>query len=144
MRGRILLAALLAAGAASAQTPEGLDRLLAQQYGPDVAEVIWFEGPPAADGAAPGLSVAYFPFPGGNAMQIGVDAFRVTAAGLAHLGPVEGLFGGEPRDAVFGPGVVTLTTTMPRPEDPRCCPTGETRWTIDLNARRVVAETPSP
>ena len=141
--GAALLPAILA-GAAAAQTTVGMAQWLAQRYGPDIQSSLWLQGPPGPDGAAAGLSIAYFPFPGGNAVQIGVDAFRVTPAGAEHLGRVEGLFGAEPRDAVFGPGMVTLTTTMPRPGDPRCCPTGATRWTVDLNALRVTAQTPLP
>jgi hypothetical protein len=143
-RAAALLAACLAAGAAAAQTTASMAGWLAATYGPEILSSSWFEGPAGTDGAAPGVSVAYFPIPGGNAFQIGADAFAVTAAGATHRGSIDGLFGTEPRDAAFGAGVMTLTTTMPRPGDPRCCPTGATRWTIDLNALKVVAETPLP
>jgi hypothetical protein len=143
-RAAALLAACLAAGAAAAQTTASMADWLAMTYGADVSSSHWFQGPAGNDGAAHGLSIAYFPFPGGNAMQIGVDAFRVTSVGAVHLGRIDGLFGVQPRDAAFGEGVMTLTTTMPRPGDPRCCPTGASRWTIDLNALKVAAETPLP
>jgi hypothetical protein len=37
----------------------------------------------------------------------------------------------EPRDVTFLPDRIELTTTMPKPEDPRCCPTGTASWSID-------------
>jgi hypothetical protein len=143
-RAAAALAACLAAGAAAAQSTASMADWLAQTYGAEILSSFWFQGPAGADGSAPGLSVAYYPIPGGNSFQIGVDAFAVTAAGAVHRGEIEGLYGTEPRDPAFGDGVMTLTTTMPKPDDPRCCPTGATRWTIDLNALKVVAETPLP
>jgi len=41
------------------------------------------------------------------------------------------VYGTEPRDAKFSNGMVEITTTMPRPEDPRCCPTGSERFVIE-------------
>jgi len=43
------------------------------------------------------------------------------------------VYGGEPRNVVFANGSVTLTSTMPRPGDARCCPTGSEDWTINTN-----------
>ena len=54
-----------------------------------------------------------------------------------YQGPVEGLFGQSPRDAVFAQGHVDLTTTMLGPNEPRCCPTQATRWRIDLSKLRA-------
>jgi hypothetical protein len=40
------------------------------------------------------------------------------------------IYGTEPRDAKFSNGLVEITTTMPGPNDPRCCPTGSERFSI--------------
>ncbi|WP_170164974.1 hypothetical protein [Thiocapsa rosea] len=41
------------------------------------------------------------------------------------------VYGMEPRDVAFLSDRIELTTTMPKPEDQRCCPTGTARWSID-------------
>lgn len=63
---------------------------------------------------------------------ISVGLFLRVQGGWAFAGEVSGLFGQAPRDPVFAPGMMQLTTTLPGPNDPRCCPTLAVRWQIDL------------
>ena len=68
---------------------------------------------------------------------IAVGRFVRVQGGWAFADRVENIFGHNPRDAVFLPGAVQLTTTMPGPNDPRCCPTLPVRWQIDLATRQA-------
>jgi len=66
--------------------------------------------------------------------------FRRTGDGFQLVGRVQDLFGQNPRNARFLSDRIEVTTTMPKPGDPRCCPTGMARWSIDrqsLKARRL-------
>ena len=49
------------------------------------------------------------------------------------------IFGDAPRDVTFSQGKIEVTTTMPKPGDPRCCPTGSARWTIDRKTLAVAS-----
>ncbi len=78
------------------------------------------------------LAVHYSPNrAGGNSISITVGVFRRIAQGWVFHAPVRDLFGQDPRDPAFFPGRVEITTTMPGPNDPRCCPTVPTRWSVD-------------
>jgi hypothetical protein len=46
-------------------------------------------------------------------------------------GRLRDAYGVEPRDVRLLPDRIELTTTMPKPEDPRCSPTGTVGWSID-------------
>ena len=50
------------------------------------------------------------------------------------------VYGLDPRDAKFSNGLVEITTTMPRPNDPRCCPTGSERYAISTGAATAKGE----
>jgi hypothetical protein len=85
-----------------------------------------------------GLAVHYPPNRfGGNSVGITVGLFARAADGWRFAGLVEGLFGMDPRAPAFLGPRIELTTTTLRPNDPRCCPTGETRWSIDVTSRRA-------
>lgn len=83
--------------------------------------------------AARALGIVYEHIPGsaGN-VDIAVGVFVNQGGAWAFGGPVSGVFGLEPRAANFAPGHVDLSTTTLKPGEPRCCPTGVTRWRIDL------------
>lgn len=74
---------------------------------------------------------------GGNSFGITVGLFARAADGWRFAGPVDNLFGIDPRDPVFLGGQVEITTTMQGPNDPRCCPTEEARWTINVTSRQA-------
>lgn len=56
---------------------------------------------------------------------------------FVYTGQFEGLFGQEPRAARFLPDRIEVITTMPLPGEPRCCPTGTARWSIDRVTRQA-------
>ena len=66
----------------------------------------------------------------GNSASLDVALFKNAGGTLTFHKIVQGVFGDEPRDFVFSPGSITLTTTMPKPGDARCCPTGSRQWTV--------------
>ncbi|MGC8202163.1 hypothetical protein ACP2AV_05605 [Aliiroseovarius sp. PTFE2010] len=74
---------------------------------------------------------------GGNAVMLNVGLFHHIEGGWVFAGPVEGLYGTSPREARFFPGRVEITTTMLGPNEPRCCPTQVTRWSVDTITRQV-------
>lgn len=67
--------------------------------------------------------------------SIAVGFFVRQQNGWVFAGHVNGLLGQTPRDAVFGETSMELTTTMLGPDEPRCCPTVQTRWNIDYQTR---------
>jgi len=104
-----------------------------EQLGGEVYEPIEiFQGDFTGDGVADALAWVLYPS-GGNSDFLRVALFRGESGRLVHHRNVDDVFGAEPRDVVFAPGRITLTTTMPRPDDPRCCPTGSRDWVIDTN-----------
>lgn len=134
MRFRALALALLLAAPAAA---EDVGALLSRTLGANGVQYVWL--PDSADPAAvtEAIGVAYLEIPGaaGN-VDIAVGYYR----GGTFVGPVRELYGQEPRDPRFLPDRIEMTTTMPGPNDPRCCPTATAKWSIDrrtLAARRV-------
>ena len=74
---------------------------------------------------------------GGNAVHLNIGLYRQTADGWSYAGPVQELFGFDPREVRFEPGAIAVTTTMQGPDDPRCCPTKVTHWRVDPATRQV-------
>jgi hypothetical protein len=91
-----------------------------------------FYGDFTGDGVNDALAWILYPS-GGNSEYLHVALFRNEGDVLAYYRSVDGVFGGNPRAVVFKQGRITLTTTMPNPGDPRCCPTGSQDWVIDTN-----------
>lgn len=85
------------------------------------------------------IGVAYPIIPGaaGNT-SIVAGYFVRSDDSFVYAGPLDGLFGHDPRGARFLPDRIEVLTTMPNPGDPRCCPTGTARWTIDRATLDVV------
>ena len=73
---------------------------------------------------------------GGNAVMLNVGLYRRYSDGWHFEGLVP-VYGQDPRDPLFTAGQVDITTTMPGPNDPRCCPTVPTRWAIDVKTLAV-------
>ena len=76
---------------------------------------------------------------GGNAVYLTIRHYVEQGGQWQNKGVVTDLFGLEPRDVAFGGGAIRVTTSTLRDGDPRCCPSGATRWAIDrrtLKARR--------
>lgn len=101
---------------------------------------VWLPNSPDPAAATIGLGVVYEWIRGsaGNT-TIAVGFFVRQGAGWAFAGEVQGLYGHEPRAPYFTPSHAELTTTMPGPDDPRCCPTVPTRWRIDYQTLHATA-----
>jgi ABC-type transport system substrate-binding protein len=119
---------------ASAQAlPQATEAQVAAALGatPDYFDLFWAASPDQ-DVA---LAITHYPG-GGNSAMIGAGLFRIDNGKMSLIGPVE-IFGETPRDVKFSKGRVEVTTTMPKPGDPHCCPTGAARWTIDRKTLAV-------
>ncbi|OAN68969.1 hypothetical protein A8B82_04670 [Sulfitobacter sp. EhC04] len=131
-----ILALLLAAKGAVAQEGWGnLDALLLNSLSTtgSMEASYWLPDNPDPAQAQLGLGIAYIHIPG-SAGSVSIEAgiFRRTQNGWQYTAPVVNLFGHEPRDPLFQNGQVQLLTTMLGPGEPRCCPTQEAKWQIDL------------
>ncbi|QFT58991.1 hypothetical protein FIU94_09145 [Sulfitobacter sp. THAF37] len=131
-----LLALLLATTGAAAQDGWGnLDALLLSSLSNtgSMEASYWLPDSPDPAAAQVAIGVAYVHIPGSaGSVSIGSGIFRKGAAGWQMAAPVTGLFGHEPRAHQFQNGQVQLLTTMLGPGEPRCCPTQEAMWRIDL------------
>jgi hypothetical protein len=132
---------LLAAPASAQQGWGDLDRLLISSLmrpQDSLAASWWLPDDPDPARARSALGIVFFESPnGGNSASIAIGYFLNTDGGWALALPVSGLFGSSPRDVTFRPDRIELTTTMPKPGDPRCCPTGTGRWSVDRATGRV-------
>jgi hypothetical protein len=84
---------------------------------------------PTIAGAALALVYAHIP---GSAGSVSLDAgvFFRTSAGWRFGRRVDGLFGHNPRDVLFLGDRIEVTMTTLGPNEPRCCPTQVTRYSI--------------
>lgn len=89
-----------------------------------------FYGDFTGDGLDDALAWILYPS-GGNSEFLEVALFRNEGGRMVFYRSIDNIVGGNPRDVVFERGRITLTTTMPKPGDPRCCPTGSRNWAID-------------
>ncbi len=118
-----------------------LDRLLFQSLTDSgTAEAsFWLPNAPVPTVATTAIGVVYEYIPGsaGNT-GIATGVFVRQANGWSFAGEVDGMYGQSPRDAAFSQSSVDVTTTLPGPNDPRCCPTVPTRWRIDFGSLKAV------
>ncbi len=125
-------------GEAAAQTtgaPAGAEEAITawyrEQLGANLIEpVAIFYGDFTGDGAADALSWGNFDT-GGSGGDHMIALFHNDGGRMAHFRTDQSVLGSTPRNVQFAQGRITLTTTMPRPGDPHCCPTGEQNWTIE-------------
>lgn len=126
-----------APAANNVQAPAGADAAInawaRKQFGDSVFEPIHiFYGDFSGDGAPDALAMVLYAG-GGNSANVAWPLFRNDGGQMALVRIHEGVYGDEPRNVVFTRGRITLTTRMPRPDDPRCCPSGSQNWTINTN-----------
>jgi hypothetical protein len=126
-----------AAAVSSTEPPAGAEDAIKAwaraQHGTSLIEPVdIFYGDFTGDGAADALAFASFEM-GGSGAGLSVALFRNEGGRMAFMRTDDTVFGSEPRNVRFATGRITLTTTMPKPGDPHCCPTGEQDWAI--NAR---------
>jgi hypothetical protein len=87
-----------------------------------------------------GLGIIYVHIPGSaGSVTIHAGIYGFLDSGWVKLRDVQGLFGASPTGAAFSPGRVEVLTMTLGPNDPRCCPTKQVRWTIDLETGQAVA-----
>ena len=130
---------MLLAPAAQAQSWGNLDGLLTQSLGRPISSAFWLPDNADPAQANEALGIVYSPVTGAaSTMTIHIGLFVRTAQGFALSGVVTELFGQSPRDTLFLPDRIELTTTMPNPGDARCCPTGTARWSIPRAGLRAI------
>jgi len=149
----LMLLTLAACSPPAAQSPDGASAEATSAQSPDTAPsgagdaiLAWvqqdtsgnmigdpeiFYGDFNGDGAADALAHYLTPL-GGSNFNVNWALFRNESGAMTFVRRDESVFGTEPRDVVFANGSITLTTTMPREGDPRCCPTGEQSWTVSV------------
>ncbi len=122
--------------AASDEPAGARDAILAWAFGEygqqnvfDPVEI--FFGDFTGDGAPDAMAWVLYSS-GGSSAMLDVALFRNEGGRMVYDRSAEA-YGQSPRNVVILPGRITLTSTMPRPGDPHCCPTGSQDWTIDTN-----------
>ncbi len=96
---------------------------------PDQVHV--FYGDLTGQGTKDAISFVYSPIEGGNGMGLSVWVWR-NRNGAYELArdATNDIFGQDPRDVQFAPGRISVTTTVLKPGEPRCCPSGTKTFTI--------------
>lgn len=96
---------------------------------PDQVHV--FYGDLTGQGTKDAISFVYSPIKGANGMGLSVWIWH-DRNGTYELArdATNDIFGQDPRDVQFATGRITVTTTVLKPGEPRCCPTGTKTFTI--------------
>ncbi|NWG52096.1 MAG: hypothetical protein HXY28_00085, partial [Hydrogenophilaceae bacterium] len=102
------------------------------QYGEIFEPLNIFYGDFTGDGAPDAFAWVNYPT-GGNSAGLDVPLFRNQGGRMVYWRSEQEVFGEQPRNIAFAPGRITLTTSVLRDQDPRCCPTGARNWTINTN-----------
>ncbi len=107
-------------------------RFLEDPLGGESVSAYWLPDSTTPARATEAIGVLYREIEGaaGN-VTIEMGHFSRSGADYRLTGRVRDVYGMGPRDVAFLSDRIELTTTMPKPEDPRCCPTGTARWSID-------------
>lgn len=112
---------------------EAINAWFRERHGADLFDPVSIEwGDFTGDGAADALGWGYFAM-GGNSAGTTIALFRNDDGAMTFVRTADDIYGQEPRDIVIAPGRITLTTSVLRDGDARCCPTGSQDWTIDTN-----------
>lgn len=107
--------------------------LIRRNPGTRASDIVLIEAvPPAHDDPQRfGLVFVHFePDDGSNAASLAILAYRAGPGGPRLAGGVD-VWGDGPHDVAHGRGHVAFTTRTPRDSDPRCCPSGWTRFRVD-------------
>lgn len=146
----VLLAAISTkAGQAAAQTIEGLHgeaasaieaEIRKNDFGDPVMAHVFY-GDLTGAGSNDAIAFLYHPS-GGNSYVLTTWIWRDTENGyvLAQAPSIEEVFGFDPRDVRFSAGRIEVTTTVPKPGDPRCCPSGEQTFALSLGGAAQATE----
>lgn len=90
-----------------------------------------FYGDYTGDGADDSFAVFYTET-GGNSFTVEGHVFRNQGGSYVPEGNIE-LQGLDPREVSFSLHQVEVTMTVPRPGDPRCCPSGSERFVFAMD-----------
>ncbi len=103
-------------------------RFLEDALGGESVSAYWLPDSTTPARATEAIGVLYRAIEGaaGN-VTIEMGHFSRSGADYRLTGRVREVYGMEPRDVAFLPDRIELTTTMPKPGDLRCCPTGKAR-----------------
>jgi hypothetical protein len=88
------------------------------------------------DGAAV-LFATYQGDPSGNAVGQLAVLFRDDGGGYKPVARNNNVFGEDPREATLVGDIISYTSTSMKPGDPRCCPTGRTRLSLQIQGDRL-------
>lgn len=135
MKALCTLALSIALGSALPSAAQTTADQIAQLLRDDLSPTDTMEGGTwfTNEGATYALGVIYVHIPGSaGSVSIHAGVYGFFDSGWVKLKDVQGLFGSSPADPQFLAERVELTTLMPGPDDPRCCPTLRVRWSIDL------------
>ena len=145
---RSVFALLLATAPLCAAAQEGwpnLDAVLFAQLaqGSGVVEASFFlPDRPAPSEAREAVAIVY-EWIQGSAGSTSIAAAYYTLdhppLRFTFRGYISDLYGHNPRDPQFLPDRIELTMTTLKDGEPRCCPTGETRYAIDRSTRQARA-----
>jgi hypothetical protein len=95
-------------------------------------EVHVFYGDLTGQGTKDAISFVYSPIKGGNGVGLSVWVWHDHNGvyQLARNADTDDVVGQDPRNVKFSPGRISVTTTVLKPGEPRCCPTGAKTFTI--------------
>jgi hypothetical protein len=101
----------------------------------------WLPNATTPDQTTEAVGVVYEHIPGSaGSVSIAVGVFRRAGSDFVLVGRVNDVFGMVPADPAHYPDRIEFSTSTLTDTDPRCCPSGTTRWAIDrttLTARKV-------
>lgn len=135
-----ILFAAFTAQSTFAQAWGDLDGLLVRTLSPtgEMVASVWFP-----DGATPetsqrALGVVYAHVPGSaGTVSIHTGIFTGGQTNWTLVRQVDGLFGQSPQNPVWHADRIEVTTSVLKEGEPRCCPTGVARWSIDVATGQV-------
>lgn len=126
-------AAAQTAGSAPAGADDAINAWYREQFSTNLIEPITITyGDFTGDGAPDALAWAYFAT-GGSSGDTSITLWRNENGRMVFVRSPEDVYGQEPRNITITRGRITLTTNVPRPGDPHCCPSGEQNWAINAN-----------
>jgi hypothetical protein len=126
-------AAAQPASGAPAGADETINPWYREQFGTNLIEPTSITyGDFNGDGAPDAIAWAYFAT-GGSSGDTSITLWRNDGGRMVFVRSPEDVYGQEPRNIAISQGNITLTTSVPRPGDPHCCPTGSQDWTINAN-----------
>ena len=129
------------AGQSAAQTIEGLHggaapaikaEIRKGDFGDPVMAHVFY-GDLTGTGTNDAIAFLYHPS-GGNSDVLTTWIWRDTGNGyqLTRAPSIKEVFGIDPRDVKFSAGRIAVTMTVPKPDDPRCCPTGKRKFSLSI------------